>query len=107
MREKLIAVRHRTLGALREAGLHLHAYCNTPGCHWSAPLDLASMIDRLGADQSALPPDLAPRLVCSRCGGKDVAVVLSAAPELPEEAAAYLRDEAKKKAGKSGDLGSG
>ena len=91
MREKLIAVRHRTLGALRDAGLHLHAYCNNPGCHWSAPLDLPSMIDRLGEHQSALPPDLAPRLVCSRCGGKNVAVVLSAAPELPDDAAAYLR----------------
>jgi hypothetical protein len=103
MREKLIAVRHRTLGALKDAGLHLHAYCNNPGCHWSAPLDLAAMIEKLGDDQSALPPDLAPRLVCSRCGGKNVAVVLSAAEELPDEAAAFLRAEASKKAGNGGD----
>lgn len=96
MREKLIAVRHRTLGALRDAGLHLHAYCNTPDCHWSAPLDLSAMIDRLGAAQSALPPDLAPRLVCSRCGGKDVAVVLSAAEELPGETVNHLRAQRDK-----------
>lgn len=95
MREKLIAVRHRTLGALREAGLHLHAYCNNPGCHWSAPLDLSAMIEKLGVEQSALPPALAPRLVCSRCGGKNVAVVLSAAQDLPEETAAYLRENAR------------
>ncbi|WP_137156140.1 hypothetical protein [Rhizobium sp. FKL33] len=93
MREKLIAVRHRTLGALRDAGLHLHAYCNNDGCHWSAPLDLSAMIEKLGEAQSALPPDLAPRLVCSRCGGKDVAVVLSAAEALPDDAARYLRSK--------------
>ncbi|MCV3768557.1 hypothetical protein [Rhizobium sp. TRM95796] len=97
MREKLIAVRHRTLGALRDAGLHLHAYCNNPGCHWSSRLDLSAMIERLGEDQSALPPDLAPRLVCSRCGGKNVAVVLSAAEELPDDAAEYLRRQSKKR----------
>jgi hypothetical protein len=96
MREKLIAVRHRTLGALRDAGLNLHAYCNNPGCLWSAPLDLSVMIEKLGGDQSALPPELAPRLVCSRCGGKNVAVVLSAATDLPEEAAAYLRENNQK-----------
>lgn len=70
--------RHRTLKAIKEAGLRLYAYCNNPECHWSSLLNVDELIERLGEQQSTLPPDLVPRLYCSQCGGREVAIVLSA-----------------------------
>jgi hypothetical protein len=94
--EKLFPYKHRTLGAIRNAGLHLHAFCLNPGCGWDADLDIGTLIERLGRQHSAMQPDLVPLLVCSRCGGKDIAVVLSATEEVPTETAEHVRQDWKR-----------
>jgi hypothetical protein len=43
-----------------------------------------------------MQPDLVPLLVCSRCGGKDIAVVLSATEEVPTETAEHVRQAWKR-----------
>lgn len=78
MAEKFYLTRHHTLKAVKEAGLRIYAYCSNPDCHWSSVLNVDELIDRLGEQQSTMPPDLVPRLYCSQCGGKDVSLVLSA-----------------------------
>lgn len=97
MAEKLFPYKHRTLGAIQDAGLRLHAFCLNPDCGWDADLEIPELIERLGRQHSAMQPDLVPLLVCSRCGGKDVAVVLSAAGEIPPETAQHVRQAWKRK----------
>jgi hypothetical protein len=83
---------HSTLGALRDAGLGLHAFCLNKACHWHADLDVNDLIERLGRRQSAQPPDLVPLLVCSQRGGKQIAVVLKVGDhEVPDDAASDLK----------------
>lgn len=91
--EKLYPMKHKTLGAIQDAGLRLHAFCLNPDCGWDADLDLANLIEQLGRQHSARQPDLVPLLVCSRCGGKKIAVVLSAAENVPAETADHIRRE--------------
>lgn len=91
MAEKLYPMKHKTLGAIQDAGLHLHAFCLNPDCGWDANLALADLVERLGRQHSARQPDLVPLLVCSRCGGKKIAVVLSAAETVPAQTADHIR----------------
>jgi Zn finger protein HypA/HybF involved in hydrogenase expression len=48
-----------------------HAWCNS--CDHGQPFDLAPWIERLGPDYRMMP--FRKRLVCSRCGSKDVRLV--------------------------------
>lgn len=95
--EKLFPYKRKTLGAIQGAGLRLHAFCLNPDCGWDADLDISELIERLGHDHSAMQPDLVPLLVCSRCGGKDIAVVLSATQEVSAKAAKHVRQSWKGK----------
>ena len=90
MAERIFPTRHTTLGALQAAGLRLHAFCLRDDCRWHADLDLESLISRLGRDHGAQQPNLVPKLVCSRCGGKEISVVLSATADVPDDTAAYI-----------------
>lgn len=65
-----------TIGALIKMEHNLRAYCNA--CHHCVKLDLQSLGQRLGFDHSTMHNDLVPRLKCSKCKSKDIALILSA-----------------------------
>lgn len=91
MTERLYPVHHKTLGAIRDAGLRLHAFCLREGCGWHADLDIDDMIARLGERHSSRQPDIVPKLICSQCGGKEIAVELTLAKEVPDAGASYVK----------------
>jgi hypothetical protein len=64
-----------TLGAAVAAGVRLIVWCKE--CRHRVEPDPAEMVARYGADTSI--PDWHKRLVCSRCGGREVDFVLSGA----------------------------
>jgi hypothetical protein len=81
-----------TIGAVIDAGLAIHAFCLA--CGHDEDVDLAAVAQRLGRDQSSLPVHLVPKLVCSRCGSKNVGMVL--APDgkaVPGEQLAHVMRE--------------
>ena len=81
--ETFYPTKHTTIGAVIEAGLHIHAYCLS--CRWHDDVDLRAVAEKLGPDQSSLPMHLVPRLVCSQCGGKDIATMLKAGENKPPQ----------------------
>jgi hypothetical protein len=91
MADKLFPMKHKTLRAIRDAGLRLHAFCLKPDCEWHADLDLDAMIEILGGEHSAQQPALVPRLYCSQCGGKSIAVELSASADVPPATVEHIR----------------
>jgi hypothetical protein len=44
----------------------------TAHCNHSQRLDLKALPERLGPDTPAMHDDLAPRLKCSKCGGRKI-----------------------------------
>lgn len=67
-----------TIGSLIDNEHNLRAYCNNPECHHCVMLDLEALAKRLGRDHSTMRDDLVPKLKCSACGSKDIALILSA-----------------------------
>lgn len=65
-----------TIGSLLEHEHNLRAYCNA--CHHCTKLDLNALGKRLGFNHSTMHDDLTPKLKCSTCGSKDIALILSA-----------------------------
>lgn len=92
MAERLYPTTHKTLASLKEAGLRLHAFCLRPGCGWHADVDIDFMIAKLGGGFSSAQPAVVPKLVCSQCGSKEIAVVLSGADDVSPQAAEHIRD---------------
>jgi hypothetical protein len=68
--------RMNTIGALIRHNHRLGAYRNKVDCHHYRELDLPALGERLGMGHSTMKPDLAPRLKCSACGGRDIALIL-------------------------------
>lgn len=68
--------RINTIGALIRHNHRLGAYCNAVECHHYKQLDLQALGERLGMEHSTMRPDLAQKLMCSRCGGRDIALIL-------------------------------
>lgn len=68
-----------TLGDLIDQGFRATAFCNNRACRHSSPVDLLACSLRLGRDHPAigLPNPIAARLVCEKCGGKDIGIILS------------------------------
>ena len=99
MAEKLFPTRSKTLRTIKEAGWRLHAFCLNPDCGWHADLDIDALITRLGESHSSQQPALVPLLVCSQCGGKDIAVEPSLAKDIPEAHAERVREQRRKPAG--------
>jgi len=62
-----------TLGSVAKAGLRLIVWCR--GCHHQVEPDPAQLAERYGAETHVL--DWHTRLVCSKCGGRDVDFVVS------------------------------
>ncbi len=65
-----------TIGSLIEHPHKLGATCHT--CHHFRWLDLQALGERLGFEHSTMHDALAHKLVCEKCGGKDIALTLSA-----------------------------
>ena len=99
MAEKLFPMRSKTLRTIKDAGWRLHAFCLNPDCGWHADLDVDALIARLGAFHSSQQPALVPLLVCSQCGGKDIAMEPSLAKDIPEAQAERVREQRRKPAG--------
>ena len=64
-----------TLGSTAAAGARIIVWCR--GCGWQVEPNPAEMAARYDADTPI--PDWHKRLVCSRCGGREVDFVLSGA----------------------------
>jgi hypothetical protein len=62
-----------TLGSVAKAGLRLIVWCR--GCQHQVEPDPAQLAERYGAGASVL--DWHARLVCSKCGGREVDMVVS------------------------------
>lgn len=65
-----------TVQKLIEEGYRLGAGCNRPQCCHFANIDLEALKARLGPGQSTMAPDLVPKLRCSKCGSKDVGLIV-------------------------------
>jgi hypothetical protein len=66
-----------TIGGLIDNGYVLRASCNAPKCRHCARLDLEALATKLGRDHGSLHKDLVPKLKCSKCGSKSIALILS------------------------------
>jgi hypothetical protein len=66
-----------TIGALIDGNMVLRAYCNNPKCHHCVLLDLEALSTKLGRDHGCLHDQLVPKLYCSKCKSKDLALILS------------------------------
>ena len=66
-----------TIGALIDNSHNLRAYCNAPKCHHCVKLDLVALAAKLGRNHSSMHKDLVPKLYCSKCKSKDIALILS------------------------------
>lgn len=65
-----------TVRTMIETGHILSAACHARGCHHFARIDLEALRDTIGPDASTMAPDLVPRLRCSRCGGRDIGLII-------------------------------
>jgi len=67
-----------TLGALLDHHFRLSIYCGNQFCRHSAKLDLEALVERFGRDFVTVgkPNPLAARMVCSKCGSKDLGLIL-------------------------------
>lgn len=72
--EKFYPTRHTTIGAVIDAGLHIHAFCFE--CGFDQDMDLGRVAGELGLNQSVLPVHLVPKLHCPQCHSKNIATVL-------------------------------
>lgn len=61
-----------TIQELINDGMYVTAYCENPQCRHNAELDLEALRDRLGPDHPAMRWDILPKLVCSKCGGRNL-----------------------------------
>ncbi len=65
---------YNTIQELIDGGYTLTAHCP---CHHRQKLDLEKLKAKLGPDHSTLHVDLAHKLRCSKCGSKNVGLILS------------------------------
>jgi hypothetical protein len=72
-----LSISLNTIGALIDNKHHLRAYCNNPKCHHCVKLDLEVLAHLLGRDHSTMHKDLVPKLYCSKCKARDLALILS------------------------------
>lgn len=68
-----------TIQSLIDNRMGITVHCNAYGCAHSSKLDLCAIGERLGFDFVAVgdPQPLVPKLRCSKCGGKDLGLILS------------------------------
>lgn len=68
-----------TIGALIDHGFRLSIHCENQFCRHNALLDLVALAERFGRDFVTIgrPNPLTARMRCSKCGGKDLGLILS------------------------------
>jgi len=69
-----MATTYDTIGALIDDGYRLTATCCT--CWHNKKLDLHALADTLGRSHGSMRDDLTPKLRCSACQGKNIALTL-------------------------------
>ncbi len=67
-----------TLAAIKERGLALEGYCETPGCNHFYAFNLEQLIELFGADYRM--PEYVP-MECLECGGRLKFKLAMIAPE--------------------------
>lgn len=76
----------RTLGDARDRGLRLVAVCDNPACRHRRDLDLALIIDHVGARHSVVPlkgqVHYSEMLSCQQCGGKGAFIWIAELPDV-------------------------
>lgn len=70
-----------TIQGMIDGGYLARAYCHNKACGHHADLDWLALRDRLGPDHGALHDDIAPKLRCSKCGGKAIGIIVSPDPK--------------------------
>jgi hypothetical protein len=68
-----------TIQDLIDNQMRVSVHCNAYDCRHSAKLDLQALGERLGFDFVTIgdPQPLVAKLRCSKCGGKDLGLILS------------------------------
>lgn len=64
-----------TVGALIDNAHNLRAYCCS--CRHCVKLDLEALAIQIGGDHGTMHNDLVSKLKCSKCGSKNIALILS------------------------------
>ena len=72
-----------TLTELIAEDMTITAHCQSAGCHHKQNVDLQWLAAKWGPDARAMAADIAPRLTCSKCGGKDVSLIYSPRTKAP------------------------
>ncbi|HEV7252504.1 MAG TPA: hypothetical protein VGN97_05330 [Mesorhizobium sp.] len=80
-----------TIGWLIDHRHSLSLTCEDCGHH--ATLDPAALAAKLGRDHSYLAPDLLPRMKCSQCGTKHLALSVSGAQPGQDGLNAYAKSK--------------
>lgn len=67
-----------TLGALIDHGFRISIHCGNQFCRHYTRLDLHALAERFGRDFLVIgkPNPLTARMRCSKCGGKDLGLIL-------------------------------
>jgi len=66
-----------TIQGMIDGGYSTRAYCQNAKCGHYADLDWPALRDRLGPDHGSMHDDIVPLLVCSKCGGKDIGLIMT------------------------------
>lgn len=66
-----------TIQTFIDSGDTYRAYCQNTKCGHHQVLDMIALRDRLGPDHGAFRDDLAHKLKCSKCGGKQIGLIRS------------------------------
>ena len=72
-----------TIAELIAEDMTITAYCEAIDCHRNQKVDLQKLVARLGPSAPAMAADLAPKLKCSKCGGKNVSLIYSPRTRAP------------------------
>ena len=65
------------------------AHCQNFRCHHRQVLDLKALAERFGHDAPATHDDLAPKLKCTKCGGKQIGLTYT--PQVTPGGNPYLK----------------
>lgn len=79
-----------TVQLLIDCDIVVVARCPHPACENQQALNLESLKDKLGPDAQAMHGDLAPKMRCTKCGNKSIA--LSYSPRTPRAIATQNRE---------------
>ena len=80
-----------TFATLIADEMTITAHCQNARCNHSHRLDLKDLAARFGPDTPAMHDDLAPRLKCMKCGGRQIGLTYT--PMVRPTGNPYLREK--------------